>query len=215
MAGPQATHLLGGDFGSGCRLDPERHRSLTKPVEASQRAYDQPYVGVPAAGPRRSDKNYPWILLLRRMQQDGKWERGYFPNDLSQGKAQGRASALISRLSICEVLKCLPLSRQIRAADHAPSGLRHQARGSHESGTPGGRECLDRSHRRGTQEPGLWAWKPEIRERVAASLGDPRPSREFNSKEDLDVLARELGIDPEEARMSRKVALLPTCPQPS
>ena len=44
----------------------------------------------------------------------------------------------------------------------------------------------------------IWAWKPEIRERVAAALSDPRPSREIHAREDLDALARVLGIDPEE-----------------
>jgi len=44
----------------------------------------------------------------------------------------------------------------------------------------------------------LWAWKPEVTERVAASMADPRPNRRIGSDEDLDTLARELGIDPSE-----------------
>lgn len=44
----------------------------------------------------------------------------------------------------------------------------------------------------------LWAWKPEVVDRVAASMADPRPSRQINSKEDLEALARELGVDPAE-----------------
>ena len=42
----------------------------------------------------------------------------------------------------------------------------------------------------------LWAWKPEVLDRVAASMADPRPSRQVKSKEDLVALARELGVDP-------------------
>lgn len=44
----------------------------------------------------------------------------------------------------------------------------------------------------------LWAWKPEVLDRVAASLADPRPNRAINSREDLEALARELGVDPDE-----------------
>lgn len=44
----------------------------------------------------------------------------------------------------------------------------------------------------------LWAWKPEVLDRVAAAMADPRPSRSINSQEDLEALARELGVDPAE-----------------
>jgi hypothetical protein len=44
----------------------------------------------------------------------------------------------------------------------------------------------------------LWAWKPEVLDRVAASMNDPRPSRSINTKEDLEALARELGVNPDE-----------------
>ena len=44
----------------------------------------------------------------------------------------------------------------------------------------------------------LWAWKPEVLDRVAASMADPRPSRSIHSQEDLEALARELGVDPNE-----------------
>ena len=44
----------------------------------------------------------------------------------------------------------------------------------------------------------LWAWKPEVMERVAASMADPRPNRRIGSDADLDTLARELGVDPSE-----------------
>ena len=44
----------------------------------------------------------------------------------------------------------------------------------------------------------LWAWKPEVLDRVAAAMADPRPNRKINSKEDLEALARELGVDPSE-----------------
>jgi hypothetical protein len=44
----------------------------------------------------------------------------------------------------------------------------------------------------------LWAWAPKVLDRVAASMADPRPSRQINSKEDLNALARELGVDPTE-----------------
>ena len=44
----------------------------------------------------------------------------------------------------------------------------------------------------------LWAWKPEVLDRVAAAMVDPAPSRQIRSRADLEALARELGIDPEE-----------------
>ena len=44
----------------------------------------------------------------------------------------------------------------------------------------------------------LWAWKPEVLARVAASMADPRPGRRIESEEDLDALARDLGVDPTE-----------------
>ena len=42
----------------------------------------------------------------------------------------------------------------------------------------------------------LWAWKPEIMERVSAALADPRPGVQIDSDEDFASLARELGVDP-------------------
>ncbi len=42
----------------------------------------------------------------------------------------------------------------------------------------------------------MWAWKPEIMERVSASLADTRPRLRLASDSDLDALAREAGIDP-------------------
>ncbi len=44
----------------------------------------------------------------------------------------------------------------------------------------------------------LWAWKPEVIERVAAAMADPRPSRRIKSEEELYALARELGVDPKD-----------------
>jgi hypothetical protein len=42
----------------------------------------------------------------------------------------------------------------------------------------------------------MLAWKPEIMERVSASLTDPRPRLRLASDSDFDALAREVGIDP-------------------
>lgn len=42
----------------------------------------------------------------------------------------------------------------------------------------------------------MWAWKPEVMERVSASLADPRPRLRLASDGDFDALAREVGIDP-------------------
>lgn len=42
----------------------------------------------------------------------------------------------------------------------------------------------------------LWAWKPEVMERVSAALTDPRPGVRIESDADLNALARELGVDP-------------------
>jgi hypothetical protein len=42
----------------------------------------------------------------------------------------------------------------------------------------------------------LWAWKPEVLDRVAAAMSDPRPNRPINSRDDLNELTRELGVKP-------------------
>jgi len=44
----------------------------------------------------------------------------------------------------------------------------------------------------------LWAWKPEVLDRVAAAMADPASSRQIRSRADLEALARELGVDPVE-----------------
>lgn len=42
----------------------------------------------------------------------------------------------------------------------------------------------------------LWAWQPSVRERVAASLADKRPSINLTKPGALEKLAAELGVDP-------------------
>lgn len=42
----------------------------------------------------------------------------------------------------------------------------------------------------------LWAWKPEVMERVSKALTDTRPGLRLASDSDFDALAREVGIDP-------------------
>jgi hypothetical protein len=39
----------------------------------------------------------------------------------------------------------------------------------------------------------FWACTPEVVERIAAAMADPRQSRRINSDEDLNAHARELG----------------------
>jgi bifunctional DNA-binding transcriptional regulator/antitoxin component of YhaV-PrlF toxin-antitoxin module len=43
----------------------------------------------------------------------------------------------------------------------------------------------------------LWAWKPEVMERVSAALTDARPGVKIESEADFDALARDLGIEPD------------------
>lgn len=41
----------------------------------------------------------------------------------------------------------------------------------------------------------LWAWAPDVRQRVAESLADERPSMNLSKAGALEDLARELGVD--------------------
>lgn len=43
----------------------------------------------------------------------------------------------------------------------------------------------------------LWAWKPEVLERVSKALSDPGQPTRIETEEDLGALARSVGVDPE------------------
>lgn len=43
----------------------------------------------------------------------------------------------------------------------------------------------------------IWAWNPEVMEKVTKALTDPRSRTKLTSSKDLQALALELGIDPQ------------------